>query len=299
MICPLFPEKSYEVGYDEAVFNLLESAIPLGNHYVNVMKNAFEHRWVDVYETQGKGSGAYNWGNYKVHPFVLMNYNDTIDNMFTLAHELGHALHSYLSSQKQPYQKAHYSIFVAEVASTLNEGLLLQQLLTRASDDLERAFLLNRQIDNTVGTFFNQVMYARFELAIHQAVEKGGALSPDMMTDMWRDLTEKFYGPSMSIDKFSVLKWSRIPHFYNMFYVYQYATSYAASQAILAKFLHKEKGIIEKYIEMLSAGGSDYPIELLKICGVDMTTSDPVEQNLKMFAEQVTELEKLAKNLGR
>lgn len=299
MICPLFPEKSYEVKYDEALFNLLESAIPLGNEYVNVMKNAFENRWIDVYETEGKGSGAYNWGNYKVHPFVLMNYNDTIDNMFTLAHELGHALHSHMSSQKQPYQKAHYSIFVAEVASTLNEGLLLQTLLMRASDDLERAFLLNRQIDNTVGTFFNQVMYAHFELEIHNRVERGDALSPDSMTFLWRELTEKYYGPNLSIDKLSVLKWARIPHFYNMFYVYQYATSYAASQAILNKFLSKEEGIIGKYIEMLSAGGSDYPIELLKICGIDMSTPDPVEQNLKMFSDQIDQLENLVKNLGK
>ncbi len=299
MVCPLFPEREYEVPYDTAVFSVLESSLPLGNTYANFLKDAFTNRWVDVYETPGKGSGAYNWGNYKVHPFVLMNYNNTIDNMFTLAHEMGHAMHSHLSNQKQPYQKAHYSIFVAEVASTLNEGLLLQQMLNNAKDDLERLSLLNRHIDNTVGTYFNQVMYAKFELGIHETVEKGGALSPEMMTNLWKELTEKYYGPDLTIDEFSILKWSRIPHFYTAFYVYQYATSYAASQAILAKFLNKEKGIIEKYIEMLSAGGSDYPIELLKKCGVDMTTPSPVEANLKMFAGQVDEMEKLSANLKR
>jgi len=298
-ICPLFPEREYEVPYDQAIFSIIESSIPLGNKYANVLKVAFNNRWVDVYETQGKGSGAYNWGNYKVHPFVLMNYNNTIDNMFTLAHEMGHALHSHLANEKQPYQKSQYSIFVAEVASTLNEGLLLQNMLNNAKDDLERLSLLNRQIDNTVGTFFNQVMYAKFELTIHETVEKGGALSPEMMTNLWRELNEKYYGPSLTIDEFSILKWSRIPHFYTAFYVYQYATSYAASQAILAKFLQKEIGIIDKYISMLASGGCDYPIELLKLCGVDMSTPAPVEANLKMFAEQVDEMERLSANLQR
>jgi len=299
IICPLFPEREYDVPYDNAVFSVLESSLPLGNVYANYLKDAFNNRWIDVYETPGKGSGAYNWGNYKVHPFVLMNYNNTIDNMFTLAHEMGHAMHSHIANQKQPYQKSQYSIFVAEVASTLNEGLLLQHLLNTAKDDLERLSLLNRQIDNTVGTYFNQVMYANFELAIHDAVEKGNALSPEMMTNLWKELTEKYYGPDLTIDEFSILKWSRIPHFYTAFYVYQYATSYAASQAILLKFLHKEKGIIDNYLEMLSSGGNDYPIELLKKCGVDMTTPEPVEANLKMFAEQVDQMEKLSANLKR
>jgi oligoendopeptidase F len=299
MVCPLFPERDYEVKYNQAVEQVVDSAAPLGSSYIDVLKKAFDSRWVDVYETEGKGSGAYNWGNYKVHPFVLMNYNDTIDNMFTLAHELGHALHSHLSCGKQPYQKAHYSIFVAEVASTLNEGLLLEHLLKKATDDLDRLFILNRQMDNTVGTFFNQVMYAGFELKIHEHVEKGGALSPDMMTDMWRELTEKYYGPHLTIDDYSILKWSRIPHFYTMYYVFQYATSYAASQAIMSKLIAGDTTIVAKYIEMLSAGGSDYPIELLKNCGVDMTTPDPVEATVKMFAEQVDEMERLAEGLNR
>jgi oligoendopeptidase F len=222
-----------------------------------------------------------------------MNYNDTIDNMFTLAHEMGHCMHSYLSNKTQPYPKAHYTIFVAEVASTLNEGLMLQHLLKKADDKQKKLFLLNRHIDNTFGTFFHQVMYARFELMIHEAVEKGQALSPDTMNQIWEDLTKKYYGAAITMDDFSKYKWSRIPHFYITYYVYQYATSYTASQAILDKFLAGEEGIIDKYLGLLSSGGSDYPINQLKMCGVDMTTPAPVEATLKLFAEQVDEVERL------
>jgi oligoendopeptidase F len=223
----------------------------------------------------------------------LMNYNGTVDNMFTLAHEMGHALHSFSSNSTQCYPKARYSIFVAEVASTLNEGLLLDYLLKKSTDTQQKLYLLNRSIDNTVGTFFNQIMYAHFEYLIHQQVEQGNALSPDLMTDMWRELTERYSGPELTVDEFTPLKWSRIPHFYNGYYVYQYATSYAASQAIMTKFLAGEAGIIDKYLTMLAAGGSDYPIELLKACGVDMTTPDPVQATLDLFARQVAEVEKL------
>ena len=222
-----------------------------------------------------------------------MNYNDTVDNMFTLAHELGHCLHSVYSNEVQPYPKAQYSIFVAEVASTLNEGLLQQHLLREAKTKEEKLYLLNRHIDNTMGTFFHQVMYARFELMIHELVEKGAALSPDTLNQIWGDLTQNYYGPSLKLDEMTPLKWSRIPHFYMTFYVYQYATSYAASQAILKKFIDGEDGIIEKYLNLLKSGGKDYPIKLLKECGVDMSTPDPVEATIDLFAEQVDEVERL------
>jgi oligoendopeptidase F len=223
-----------------------------------------------------------------------MNYNKTVDNMFTLAHEMGHALHSHLSNSTQPYPKAQYSIFVAEVASTLNEGLLLQHLLKKADDKKTRAYLLNRYIDNTLGTFFNQVLYGRFELMVHEEVERGGALSPDQMTEWWTGLTKKYYGPSLGLDDFTGIKWARIPHFYLTYYVYQYATSYAASEAILDKMLAGEDSMIEKYLTLLSSGGKDYPIELLKECGVNMSGPAPFEATLKRFAEQVKELDKLA-----
>jgi len=294
LICPLFPDQDFEVKYDDAVKKVLEAVKPLGEQYCEDVRHAFGNRWVDVFETEGKGSGAYSSGNYNVHPFVLMNYNDTVDNMFTLAHELGHAMHSWLTSKAQPFEKSHYSIFVAEVASTLNEGLLLHYLLEQTDDARRRLYLLNRSIDNTVGTFFNQIMYARFELKTHEIVEQGGALSPDVMNAMWRELTQQYFGPAMAVDEATPVKWSRIPHFYTAYYVYQYATSYAASQAILDRFLAGEPGIINKYLSMLSAGGSDYPIEELKICGIDMTTPTPVEANIKLFAWQVDEMARLA-----
>ena len=292
MICPLFPDEDYEVGYDDAVRQTLEAVAPLGEEYGKTLKNAFESRWVDVWETEGKGSGAYNSHSYTAHPFVLMNYNNTVDNMFTLAHEMGHALHSHLTNRTQPFEKSGYSIFVAEVASTLNEGLLLDYLLKQADERGKKLYLLNRAVDNAAGTFFNQVLYAHFELDIHTAVEKGEALSPDMMTDRWRELTALYFGPEFEVDELTPLKWSRIPHFYNSFYVYQYATSFAASSAILTRFLAGESGLIDKYLQMLRAGGSDYPIELLKICGVDMTTPGPVEAMLKLFADQVDEIDR-------
>ncbi len=293
IICPLFPDQNYEVEYDDAIKEIMIAVKPLGDEYCQSLQKAFDSRWIDVYETPGKESGAYNWGNYNVHPFILMNYNKTVDNMFTLAHEMGHAMHSKFSSGKQYFSKAHYSIFVAEVASTLNEGLLLEHLLKKATDKKERLYLLNRHIDNTVGTYFNQNLYARFELLIHAEVEKGGALSPDMMTEVWRELTQKYYGPGFVIDDLSALKWCRIPHFYMTYYVFQYATSYAASQAILTKFLSGDDTIIEKYLTLLSAGGSDYPIELLKKCDVDMTTDEPIKATLKLFSDQIDEMEKL------
>ena len=231
----------------------------------------------------------------QTHPFVLMNYNDTVDNMFTLAHEMGHAMHSHLSNTTLPFTKAHYSIFVAEVASTLNEGLMLRHLLNKAQDKTEKLYLLNRHIDNTMGTYFHQVLYARFELLIHEQVEKGQALSPEWLNERWAELTQKYYGPAMTLDEFAQYKWSRIPHFYLNFYVYQYATSYAASQAILDKFLSGEPGIIDKYLGLLKSGGKDYPIELLKACGVDMTRPDPFEATVKLFSEQVDEVERLTR----
>ncbi len=295
MYCPLFPEQNVTTPYDDAVRKTLDAVKPLGETYHGALKKGFETRWVDVFETEGKGGGAYNWGNYDSHPFVLMNYNDTIDNMFTLAHEMGHAMHSHLANTHQPRPKAQYSIFVAEVASTLNEGLLLEYLLKQTDDKRAKLDLLNRYLDNTMGTFFHQVLYARFELEMHKIVEDGGALSPEVLSEMWEKFTHQFYGPAMTLDDHAKLKWSRIPHFYNMYYVYQYATSYAASQAILAKFLAGEKGIIEKYLAMLSDGGADYPVEQLKRCGIDMASPEPVLATLKLFSAKVDEMDRLTR----
>lgn len=296
MACPLFPDQDFEVDYEDAIKEITEALAPLGEKYIEVLTRGFKSRWVDVFETAGKASGAFSWGSYSAHPFVLMNYNKTVDNMFTLAHEMGHALHSHLSSSTQPYPKAQYAIFVAEVASTLNEGLLLQHLLNKTDDKRRKLYLLNRYIDNTMGTFINQVLYGRFELKIHEHVEQGGALSPDFMTDLWASLTEQYYGPDLTLDEFTGVKWSRIPHFYMTYYVYQYATSYAASEAILDRILSGEKGMIDRYLKLLSSGGRDYPIELLKECGVDMNTPAPFEATLKRFTDQVAELDRLSQD---
>lgn len=293
MMCPLFPDQNYEVEYDDAIIEIVEAIQALGTTYARILKEGFEKRWIDVYETEGKGSGAFSWGNYSVHPYILMNYNNTIDNMFTLAHEMGHALHSRFSDEKQPFPKAHYATFVAEVASTLNEGLLLIHLLKKATDKGQKLFLLDRHISNTFGTFFHQVMYANFEHRIHKMVEDGGALSPDQMCEIWEELTQKYYGPHITMDEYSKYKWSRIPHFYMTYYVYQYATSYAASQAVLDKFVKGEKGIVDKYLNLISSGGSDYPINLLRACGVDMTSPEPFKATLKLFSDQVDEVDQL------
>jgi oligoendopeptidase F len=294
MVCPLFPDYDYTVPYGEAVKQLLESAAPLGETYIKTLREGLDSRWVDVHETQGKGSGAYMSGdNYRSHPFVLMNYDDSVDTLFTLAHEMGHALHSHLANRAQPFPKARYSIFVAEVASTQNEGLLMQYLLGKVRDPGERLYLIDRQVSGTLGTFFHQVMYARFELMIHEHVEKGGALSPDFLSELWGNLTQQYYGPAISMDDDTPLKWSRIPHFYRMYYVYQYATSYAASQMVLRQFLDGEEGIIDGYLQMLAAGGSNHPIELLKICNVKMTTPEPVRATIDLFDSMVAEMDKL------
>lgn len=295
MACPLFPDYDYEVTYDDAVKQVIESVAPLGEEYRQIVRGAFTSRWVDVFEVQGKAGGAYSYGTYPTHPYILMNYNNTVDNLFTLAHELGHALHSFHTNRTQPFPKAHYSTFVAEVASTLNEGLLWHMLMKRENDPMRRLYLLNRYMDNTFGTFFHQVLYATFELAIHEQVEAGQALSPDWMTTRWSALTSQYYGPAITMDEYSPLKWSRIPHFYNMFYVYQYATSYAASQMILERIMAGEADAVPRYLQLLSAGGSDYPIELLKRCGVDMTSPEPVLATIRLFRQQVDEVDRLTR----
>ena len=292
---PLFPDQDYEIEYDSAVSEIQSALKPLGSDYSRLVEESFTRRWIDVFETQGKGSGAYSYGTYGKHPYILMNYGDTVDNQFTLAHEVGHAMHSCLSNANQPSQKAAYSIFVAEVASTLNEGLLLQYLLKRTDDPRKKLYLINKHIDDTIGTFFFQVMLAHFELSIHESVEHGEALTPDRLNEIYAGLINTYYGPALVTDEYSAIKWSRIPHFYNSFYVFQYATSFAASQAILKKHLDGDSGIVERYLTLLKSGGCDYTIALLKKCGVDMSTPEPVMATLDLFSSEVAELEKLAK----
>jgi oligoendopeptidase F len=257
----------------------LESSRPLGGAYTEVMANGFENRWMDVYPRPGKVSGAYMNGSvYDVHPYVLMNYNDDYESVSTLAHEWGHAMHSYLASKNQPYPTAQYSIFTAEIASTFNEALLLDHMLKQAENDKERLYYLGSALENLRGTYFRQTMFAEFELAIHDLAETGAALTGPKFTEIYGELLRRYHGHDagvLNIDELYTIEWAYIPHFYYNFYVYQYATSLAASSLLAEAVLQGRPGAVENYLKLLKAGGSDYPHELLKRAGVDMTTTEP------------------------
>jgi oligoendopeptidase F len=257
----------------------LEASAPLGNAYTEVMASGFENRWMDVYPREGKVSGAYMNGSvYDEHPFVLMNYNDDYESVSTLAHEWGHAMHSYLSNTNQPYPTARYSIFTAEIASTFNEALLLEHMLKHAENDDERLYYLGSALENLRGTYFRQTMFAEFELAIHEAAEAGQALTGQQLTAIYGDLLRRYHGHDegvLEIDDLYAVEWAYIPHFYYNFYVYQYATSLAASSLLAEAVINGRPGAVENYLNLLKAGGSDYPHELLKRAGVNMTSPEP------------------------
>lgn len=291
---PLVPEVKMNVTYKEAQDILLESLHVLGDEYVEILKEAYANRWVDVYENKGKRSGAYSSGTYGTNPYVLMNWHDNVNNLFTLAHEFGHSVHSYYTRKTQPYVYGDYSIFVAEVASTCNEALLNDYLLKTTDDKKKRLYLLNHYLEGFRGTVFRQTMFAEFEHVIHQKVQEGHAVTPDMLTDIYYELNKKYFGDSLVIDKEIGLEWSRIPHFYYNYYVYQYATGFSAATALSKQILEEGKPAVERYInEFLKAGSSDYPIEVLKKAGVDMTSSEPVKEAMQVFEEKLNELEAL------
>ncbi|SFJ08764.1 MULTISPECIES: oligoendopeptidase F [unclassified Bacillus (in: firmicutes)] len=291
---PLVPEVKMNVTYKEAQDMLLQSLHVLGEEYVEILQEAYENRWVDVYENKGKRSGAYSSGAYGTNPYVLMNWHDNVNNLFTLAHEFGHSVHSYYTRKTQPYVYGDYSIFVAEVASTCNEALLNDYLLKTTDDKKKRLYLLNHYLEGFRGTVFRQTMFAEFEHVIHQKVQEGHAVTPDMLTDIYYELNKKYFGDSLVIDKEIGLEWSRIPHFYYNYYVYQYATGFSAATALSKQILEEGKPAVERYInEFLQAGSSDYPIEVLKKAGVDMTSSEPVKEAMQVFEEKLNELEAL------
>lgn len=283
------PEKTYT--FEEAKKIVKRGLAPLGEDYLAILQEGFDNRWIDVYENEGKRSGAYSWSAYGTHPYVLMNYNGTLDNVFTLAHEMGHALHSWYSMHNQNYLNAGYLIFVAEVASTCNEAILIHDLMNRTEDAVEKSYLINHFLDQFKGTMFRQTMFAEFEMLTHEVVEKGGMLTAEQICGIYKSLNEKYYGPDMISDPEIAYEWERIPHFYTPFYVYQYATGFAAAIAISSKILAGEPGIVEKYKQFLSGGGSMDPIDLLKICGVDMSSPEPVKAALHVFAEYLDLLE--------
>ena len=297
LYAPLLKGVDLKYNVDEAGKNILAAVAPLGDEYVSVIKKALNERWIDMYPTEGKRSGAYSNGSaYDVHPYMLMNYKGKYDDMSTLAHELGHTMQSYFSNKTQPYPTSNYPIFVAEVASTFNEALLIDYMLKNIKDDATRLSLLGSYLEGIKGTVFRQTQFAEFELRIHELAEKGEALTGDKFNEIYYDITKRYYGNDEGIcivDDEIKSEWAYIPHFYYNFYVYQYATSFTASAALSEKVLAGDKEATKKYLHFLSAGGSKYPIELLKDAGVDMTTSLPMELTMKKMNRVMDEMEKI------
>ncbi|WLR53822.1 oligoendopeptidase F [Mesobacillus subterraneus] len=291
---PLVKDVKMEIPYEEAKEYVLKGLEPLGDEYNNILKEGFENRWVDVYENKGKRSGAYSSGAYGTNPYILMNWQDNVNNLFTLAHEFGHSVHSYYTRKTQPYPYGNYSIFVAEVASTCNEALLNDYMLKTINDEQKRLYLLNHYLEGFRGTVFRQTMFAEFEHMIHKKAQNNEALTADSLTKDYYELNKKYFGEEdIIIDEEIGLEWSRIPHFYYNYYVYQYATGFSAATALSKQILEEGQPAVERYIDFLKSGSSDYPIEVLKKAGVDMTSSKPIEDALKVFEEKLNEMEAL------
>ena len=278
--------------YEEAKSIVLEGLAPLGEEYLSLLKQGFDSRWIDVYENEGKRSGAYSWGTYGSHPYVLLNFHGTLNDVFTLAHEMGHSIHTWYSDMNQPFTYAGYKIFVTEVASTCNEALLIRHLLKKAGSREEKAYLLNHFLESFRGTLFRQTMFAEFEDMAHKKAARGESLTAESLCSIYRQLNADYFGPAMTVDRQIDYEWERIPHFYTPFYVYQYATGFSAAVAISSRIMSGEPGALEGYKKFLSGGCSMKPIELLKLCGVDMSTTRPVDEALGFFGELIEEFKK-------
>jgi oligoendopeptidase F len=291
---PLVKEVEISIPYDEARATVVKALEPLGNGYTSELDHGLHARWVDVYENRGKRGGAYSWGAYGTHPFVLLNYQGRLDDLFTLGHEMGHSLHSFLTWTSQPYPYADYTIFLAEIASTLNEALLTNHLLQTSSDPNVRAYVLNHYLDGFRTTLFRQAMFADFELQMHQRAAAGEALTPELLCAIYRDLNQRYYGDGgVVVDDLIAWEWSRIPHFYDSFYVYQYATGIAASTALARAILTEGQPAVDRYLQLLRSGSSDYSIDLLRRAGVDMTTPAPIEAAIDEFDRAIGEMEQM------
>jgi oligoendopeptidase F len=290
---PLVSGVKQVIPFEEAFETMCKALAPLGENYISILKEFKDAQYIDVRETPGKRSGAYNLGVYGIHPFILLNHQDDLDSLFTLAHECGHGVHSRLSSDYQPHITARYSIFVAEVASTVNEVLLINYLLNNEKDAEIRKHLLNHFIDQFKGTFFTQVMFAEFEMKTHELAEKGIPLNVEVFNQTYETLFREYNGNEMVFDDEVKFGWSRIPHFYRPFYVYKYATGFASAIHLATKILAGDQETLNSYLEFLKSGSSDFPLELLKKTGVDLTTPYPIENSLKRFGELVEEFSKL------
>jgi len=292
---PIVDDIEFKVSYEEAKEMVAESLRPLGDDYLKILRSGLESGWIDIYENEGKTSGAYSWGCYDTHPYVLMNYEDIINHVFTLSHEMGHAMHTYFSNKNQPYIKAGYKIFVAEVASILNEILLTDHLLNVLEDKKKKQYILNHYLEQFRSTVYRQTMFAEFEKIMHANAEKQIPLTSENLSKIYRGLNIKYYGKEIIVDKQIDLEWARIPHFYSAFYVYKYALGFSAAAALSEKILKGENSAVDRYLEFLSSGGSDYPIDLLKKAGVDMTSPEPVNRALKIFSGLV---DNMAEHIG-
>lgn len=290
---PLIQEIEKKIPFEKAKEMVKEGLKPMGEDYLAKLEEGFENRWIDIYENQGKRSGAYSWGAYGVHPYVLLNYNDSLNNVFTLAHEMGHALHSYYSDSNQNYINAAYRLFVAEVASTCNESLLIQDMLKKTEDKKEKMYLINYFLDKFKGTMFRQTMFAEFEKITHDMVERGENLTKEVLKKIYHELNELYFGPDMIVDEQIDMEWARIPHFYNSFYVYQYATGFSAAIALSKRILELGEAGVRDYMKFLTGGCAKYPIELLKDAGVDMESPKPVKDAMAVFEDFVNQLEQL------
>ncbi len=294
LFTPLVKNVKMEIPYNEAKELILKGLAPLGEDYLNVLKEGFDNRWVDVHENIGKRSGAYSSGTYGTNPYILMNWQDNVNNLFTLAHEFGHSVHSYYTRKTQPYPYGSYSIFVAEVASTCNEALLNDYLIKTTEDEEKRLYLLNHYLEGFRGTVFRQTMFAEFEHLIHQKAQNGEPITADLLTKEYYTLNKKYFGEdTMVIDEEIGLEWARIPHFYYNYYVYQYATGFSAATALSKQILDEGEPAVKRYIDFLKSGSSDYPIEVLKKAGVDMTSKQPIADACKVFEEKLNEMESL------
>ncbi len=297
MYTPITGEAGIKYTYEEAKEETMKALQPLGKEYEAVLKEAFENRWIDVVENTGKRSGAYSSGAYATNPYILLNWHDSLNNLYTLVHELGHSAHSYFTRKNQPYVYGDYSIFLAEIASTTNENILTEYLLQTVTDPKVRVYILNHYLDGFKGTIFRQTQFAEFEHTIHEEARKGTPLTAEFLTNYYGELNARYYGPAVEKDPEIPYEWSRIPHFYYNYYVYQYSTGFSAATALADKIMSGEEGALDKYLTYLKSGNSDFPIEVMKKAGVDMTEKDYIEKAMAVFERRLNELEELIKEV--
>lgn len=295
---PVVADEEQKIPFAQAKEMVLAGLKPMGEEYEALLKEGFSSRWIDVYENKGKRSGAYSWGAYGTHPYVLLNYQENLNNVFTLAHEMGHALHSWYSDKNQPYVYAGYKIFVAEVASTCNEALLIHHLIENTEDPKKKAYLVNYFLEQFRTTLFRQTMFAEFEKITHALAEQGETLTADRLCEIYYDLNQMYFGEDICVDKEIALEWARIPHFYTPFYVYQYATGFSAAIALSRRILEKGEEAVADYKKFLCGGSSMYPLDLLRMAGVDMEDPQPVTDALAVFGEYLDEMERLAESIS-